>query len=111
MKNTYSKGILHFFFFSSRRGTFLGACSELCIVKEGKDGELVMLKTLGAAKEYLEMVCDEKLGEHLLNQELPNEIVEEFVEYVRRTRLKEVEEKAISVQDLKRKSEKALMKC
>lgn len=110
-KNTYRSGRLHFYFFKSKRKGYIGACLELCIVEEGRDLELVRLKTLAAAKEYLMMVCSKKLGQHLLNQELPEEIIEEFVESVRRTKLKGCEEKEYKLEDVKNKSEKDLIKC
>ncbi|MDP1760355.1 MAG: hypothetical protein Q8L01_02820 [Candidatus Woesebacteria bacterium] len=80
-KNTYESGTLNFFLYPSDEGTFVAACNELCIVKEGKDAELVKLQTLAAAKSYLLNVIKHKLGEHLLNQNLPKEILDEFNEY------------------------------
>lgn len=80
-KNTYKRGTLNFFLYPSDKGNFVAACNELCIVKEGKDTELVKLQALAAAKSYLLNVIKHKLGEHLLNQSLPKEILDEFNEY------------------------------
>lgn len=79
--NTYKRGTLNFFLYPSDEGNFVAACNELCMVKEGKDAELVKLETLAAAKSYLLNVIKHKLGEHLLNQSLPKEILDEFNEY------------------------------
>ncbi|HEC21073.1 MAG TPA: hypothetical protein ENI70_00990 [Candidatus Peregrinibacteria bacterium] len=107
-KNTYRSGILHFFFFPVGK-KFMGVCGELCIVKEEKDLELVGLKTFAAAKEYLQMVIKNKLGEHLLNQDPPEEIVELFVEHVRKQKMQQILEKQIKIQELLRKSGKQLI--
>lgn len=80
-KNTYGRGILNFILYPSEEGTIVVACNELCIVKEGRDAELVKLQTLAAAKSYLLNVIRNKLGEHLLNQSLPKEILDEFTKY------------------------------
>lgn len=80
-KNTYKRGVLNFFLYPSDKGNFVAACNELCIVKEGKDAELIKLQALAAAKSYLLNVIKHKLGEHLLNQSLPKEILDEFTEY------------------------------
>lgn len=80
-KNTYERGTLNFFLYPSEEGSFVVACNELCLVKEGKDAELVKLQALAAAKSYLLNVVQHKLGEHLLNQSLPKEILDEFNEY------------------------------
>lgn len=80
-KNTYKTGVLNFILFPTKDGTFVAACKELCIIKEEKDAELVKLQALAAAKSYLSNVVSHKLGEHLLNQSLPKEIIDEFNEY------------------------------
>lgn len=73
-KNTYKKGILTFFFYPTPEGTYVAACEELCLTREGKDAEHTKLSILADAKSYLINVCENKLGEHLLNQSLPSEI-------------------------------------
>ena len=80
-QNSYKTGILNFILYRTKEGTFVSACYELCIIKEGKDAELVKLQTLAAAKSYLINVIKNKLGEHLLNQSLPKEILAEFNDY------------------------------
>lgn len=80
-KNTYGKGALHFILYPTPEGTFVAACQELCLVVEGKDQELLRYKIMAKAKSYLKNVCTKRLGEHLLNQELPKEILKEFNEY------------------------------
>lgn len=80
-KNTYNKGTLNFILYPTPDGTFVAACKELCLIVEGKDQELLRYKILAKAQSYLKNVCTKKLGEHLLNQELPKEILKEFNDY------------------------------
>jgi len=82
-ENTYEEGTLTFIFYPTNDGKFVAACNELCIIKEGEDAELVKLEILGSAKSYLINVCTNNLGEHLLNQSLPEEIIDEFKEHVK----------------------------
>jgi hypothetical protein len=84
VKNSYKKGILTFIVYPSLEGTWIAACEELCIVREDKDLEFTKLKILADAKSYISNVCKNKLGEHLLNQSLPDEIKKEFYEYRRK---------------------------
>jgi DNA repair ATPase RecN len=67
--------------YPTKEGTFVAACQELCLVLEGKDQEYLKLKILANAKSYLVNVCRKKLGEHLLNQSLPKDILDEFTAY------------------------------
>lgn len=81
-KNTYKKGVLIFYFYPIAKGKrYIAACEELCLVREGKDPEHTKLSILADAKSYLNNVCENKLGEHLLNQSLPDEIKKEFNKY------------------------------
>ncbi|MCC7196695.1 hypothetical protein IT413_00685 [Candidatus Peregrinibacteria bacterium] len=80
-KNSYNKGILNFIMYPTPEGTFVAACQELCLIVEGKDQELLKYKIIGKAQSYIRNVCTKKLGEHLLNQELPKEILKEFNDY------------------------------
>ena len=80
-KNTYSKGVLHFVLYPTAEGTFVAACQELCLVVEGKDQELLRYRVMANAKYYIHNVCAKHLGEHLLNQQLPKEILKEFNAY------------------------------
>jgi len=80
-KNTYKKGGLNFILFPTSEGTYVAACRELCLIREGKDQELIKLQIMADAKRYLLNVCKNKLGEHLLNQDLPKEIINEFNKY------------------------------
>ena len=80
-KNTYNKGTLHFILYPTPEGTFVAACQELCLIVEGKDQELLKYKIMAKAKTYLNNVSVNSLGEHLLNQELPKEILKEFNDY------------------------------
>lgn len=80
-KNTYQRGHLNFILYPSEEGTFIAACNELCIIREDKDAELAKFQALAAAKSYLSNVVKNKLGEHLLNQSLPREILDEFDAY------------------------------
>lgn len=81
VKNTYKRGILTFFLYPTGDGTYVAACRELCLVKEGKDPEMLKYQIMAAAKSYFINVCEKKLGEHLLNQDLPKEILGEFDTY------------------------------
>ncbi|MBU1900797.1 hypothetical protein KKG82_00300 [Patescibacteria group bacterium] len=87
-KNTYKKGVLNFILYPTGEGTYLAACRELCLIREGKDHELVKLQIMADAKRYFLNVCEHKLGEHLLNQDLPKEIIREFNAY----RIKKINE-------------------
>ncbi len=87
-KNTYKSGSLNFLMYPTDEGTYVAACRELCIIEEGKDQEMLRYKIMGRAKSYLTNVCKNKLGEHLLNLELPKEIVKEFNDY----RMKKINE-------------------
>lgn len=100
-KNTYQKGSLLFIFYPSKKG-YIAACNELCLLREGRDAEHTRLSILADAKSYLINVCENKLGEHLLNQSLPNEIMKEFDEY--RTQVENVkfQKWTESIKDLKR---------
>jgi len=81
-KNTYKKAILTFCFYPAAKSkTYVAACEELCLVREDKDPELTKLNALEDAKSYIINVCENKLGENLLNQSLPDEIKKEFNEY------------------------------
>lgn len=76
-RNTYKNGILTFYLYPAEDGNFVAACEELCLLREGKDLEHVKLSILADAKRYLSNVCENKLGEHLLNLSLPDEIRKE----------------------------------
>ncbi len=80
-KNTYKEGFLTFILYPTDEGTYVSACSELCIIREGKDSELLRYQILSDAKRYLMNVSSKKLGEHLLNQSLPEKIRDEFNAY------------------------------
>ncbi|MBF0556260.1 MAG: hypothetical protein HQK96_17215 [Nitrospirae bacterium] len=81
--NTYDHCNLTFFSYPTKEGTFVFVCEQLSLVIEEKDNELAKLKILANAKSYLKNVIEHKLGEHLLNQELPVEIIKEFKDYIR----------------------------
>lgn len=80
-KNTYSKGTLTFLMYPTEEGTYVAACRELCLVREGKDKESLKYQIMASAKSFLKNVRSHKLGEHLLNQDLPKEILDEFNAY------------------------------
>lgn len=80
-KNTYKSGSLNFLMYPTDEGTHVAACRELCLIEEGKDPEMLRYKILERAKSYITNVYKNKLGEHLLNQNLPKEIIREFNEY------------------------------
>lgn len=82
-KNTYKNGVLTFLSYKTSEGAYVVACNELCILREGKDLELTKLQILKDAKSYIKNVRDNKLGPHLFNQKLPEEILNEFTEYVK----------------------------
>jgi hypothetical protein len=103
VKNTYEKGILTFFVYPTVEGTYVTACEELCLVNEGKDLELMKLKILADAKKYLNNVSKNKLGVHLLNQSLPDEIKEEFFDYCKKKGNDEFEKWNASIEKLKMK--------
>ncbi len=79
--NTYKKGTLTFIMFPTEEDTIVAACKELCLTLEGTDEEALRYKIKALAKEYVEDVCTHKLGEELLNQVLPTEIIREFDAY------------------------------
>ncbi len=79
--NTYKSGTLNFLIYPTDDGTYVAACRELCLIEEGKDSETLRYKIMGRAQSYIVNVCKNKLGTHLLNQELPKEIVKEFNDY------------------------------
>ena len=103
VKNTYEKGILTFFSYPSLEGTYVTACEELCLVREGKDLELMKLKILADAKRYLNNVCKNKLATDLLNQSLPEEIKKEFFDYRKKKENEEFEKWKASIEKLKTK--------
>lgn len=82
-RNTYNKGTLTFLSYSSGEGTYVAACKELCLLTEEKDMQLAKLNILARAKRYVENVCKEKLSEDLLNQTLPQEILDEFETHIK----------------------------
>lgn len=82
--NTYKQGALTFISYPTSEGTYVAACNELCLLIEEKDMQLARLSILAKAKSYLENVCEAKLGEHLLNQALPQEVVDEFKAHVKK---------------------------
>ena len=85
LTNTYQQGVLTFISYPSSDGTYIAACNELCLLVEEKDMQLARLSILAKAKSYWSNVCESKLGENLLNQSLPEEIVDEFKKYVKRS--------------------------
>ena len=80
-KNTYQRGMLTFITYPTEENTYIAACQDLCLVREGKDLEFMKLQILADAKSYVQNVCKNKLGTHLLNQSLPEAIEKEFFEY------------------------------
>lgn len=100
-KNTYKNGILTFFFYPTPQNTYVAACEELCLVREGKDPEHTKLSILADAKSYLINVCENKLGEHLLNQSLPTEIKKEFDDYRKKRENESFEKWTESIKDFK----------
>ena len=99
-KNTYRNGSLLFIFYPTDEKTYIAACEELGLVVEEKDEELAHLKIRANALSYLKNVCENKLGEHLLNQTLPKEIKNEFTAYVRKKENENYEKKRISFKKL-----------
>lgn len=83
--NTYEQGVLTFISYPTLEGTYVAACNELCLLIEEKDMQLARLSILAKAKSYWSNVCENKLGENLLNQSLPQEIVDEFKVHVRKS--------------------------
>ena len=88
-KNTYGNGILTFISYPTAKNTYNAACEELCLVREGKNLKNTKKSILADAKLYLKDVCENRLGEHLLNQSLPTEIIKEFKNYKKATDLDE----------------------
>lgn len=80
-KNIYSKGTLTFLMYPTDEGTYVAACKELCLIREGKDKESLQYRIMADAKSFIQNVRLHKLGEHLLNQNLPKEILNEFNAY------------------------------
>lgn len=88
-QNSYQRGCLTFILYPTHEGSYVAGCKELCLIKEGKDVEHLRYKIMADAKNYIENVCSHKLGQHLLNQDLPKEIWDEFNKY----RIKKINEK------------------
>lgn len=80
-KNTYKNGTLHFIIYPTGEGTYVAACKDLCLIEEGKDAEMLRYRIMAHAKSFLLNVCKNDLGAHLLNQDLPKEILAEFNTY------------------------------
>lgn len=80
-KNTYKNVILTFLFYTTPQNTYVGACEELCLVREGKTAKDIKKSIIADAKVYLINVIENRLGEQLLNQSLPPEIKKEFKNY------------------------------
>lgn len=99
-KNTYNKGSLLFILYPTQDKTFIAACEELCLIVEEKDAELAHLKIQANALSYIKNVCENKLGEHLLNQTLPDEIKDEFSNYIKKKESENFEKKRISFEEL-----------
>ncbi len=93
LMNTYQQGVLTFISYPTSEDTYVVACNELCLLVEKKDMELARLEVLAKAKTYLKNVCKNELGEKLLNQSLPEEVVDEFKTYVK----KSVEKKNLKI--------------
>lgn len=100
--NTYKQGRLTFYFYPTPDSTFVAACEELCLVKEGKDAEHTKLSILASAKSYLNNVCRHKLGEHLLNQSLPEEIKKEFDSYRAKKQNEKFEKWTASLEEIRK---------
>lgn len=100
--NTYKQGRLTFYFYPTPDKTFVAACEELCLVKEGKDSEYTKLSILASAKSYLNNVCKSKLGEHLLNQSLPEEIKKEFNSYRVKRQNEEFQKWTVSLEEIRK---------
>lgn len=109
MKNTYQKGILTFLSYPTPDGTIITACEELCLVREGKDLEHLKLQILADAKRFINNVSKNKLGNHLLNQSLPEEIKKEFNTYIRKKENEEFEKWKTSIQKIKNKRDLSLL--
>lgn len=99
-RNTYKNGILTFYFYPTADKTFVVACEELCLLREGRDPEHTKLCILADAKKYVENVSNNKLGEHLLNQTLPDEIKKEFNAYRQKIKNEMFEKWSVTIKDL-----------
>ena len=77
-RNTYKNGKLTLLVWETPEGAYVAACPELCLLAEEKDCEQAEMRLLRNAKHYLNNVIENRLGEHLLNQNLPDEIEEEY---------------------------------
>ena len=72
-----------FFIFKDKESeSFIGACIELGIVKEGESLLEVKNDLEEAAKGYVETICKHDLSEKLLNQTLPKELMDLFKKYL-----------------------------
>ena len=99
-RNTYRNGSLLFIFYPTDQKTYVAACEELCLVVEEKDEELASYTIKANALSYLRNVCENKLGEKLLNQTLPTEIKKEFTSYIRKKESENFEKKRITFKEL-----------
>lgn len=99
-KNTYKNGQLTFYVLKTVHKTHVAACKELCIVVENKDRERAVLEMLANAKRYLKNIIAGKLGEHLLNQELPDEFYEEVKMAIEVKRLEDLTTRIESLPDV-----------
>ena len=78
MRNSYKQGSLTFILYKSPDNTWVAACRELGLVLEGDDPELLHYEIRADAQNYLKYALDTKHGEHLLNKDIPQEILDEF---------------------------------
>ncbi len=110
MKNTYKNGQLTLIVLKTEQKTYVAACEELCILVEHKDREHAVLEMLANAKKYLKNIISDRLGEHLLNQSLPEEFYNELANTMQTKKLKNLTQKIESLSDMLRRSKKTLQR-
>ncbi len=80
--NTYERGLLTFILYKTSEQTYVAGCNELCLLVEDKNRAETKGEIVKKAQSYMLNVIERDIGEHLLNQSLPDEIVDEFYEAV-----------------------------
>lgn len=101
--NTYKEGRLQLFMYPTPEGSYVAACRELGLLREGKDEEALWYGILGDAKSYLTNVIRNKLGEDLLNQDLPKEILSEYKDYRAKKKNEDFQQAFVSFDKLLKK--------
>lgn len=110
MSNTYHHGRLMLIVLKTSENTYIAACEQLCIIRENADREHAVLEMLAATKRYLKNVITNQLGEHLLNQKLPEEFYEMMVRAIITKSIEDMTQKSESLCNVLRRKSKTLQR-